>query len=248
MGNLDEWNAQLDAFRPTHRVLVYSRRYHPPNPALDDREVYSPALHAADLAALLQALDLAPAHVVGAAYGAYAALVLALDHPEMVRSLVLGEPPVLPLLTRTPAGDSLRRTFESTTLDPARAAFARRDSVAGLRRLLDGLSGTPGRFDRLPPPERAALLAHSFEVRRELLADPHAYLPTVACARMGRVAMPVLLLQGQRSPRMFHIITEELARCFRSDTLHTVPGAGYGFHVANPAYYNQIVLRYIATH
>ena len=248
MAGLDEWSAQLEAFRHTHRVLVYSRRYHAPNPAVDDREVYSPALHAADLAALLQALDLAPAHVVGASYGAYTALVLALEHPEMVRSLVLGEPPVVPLLLRTPAGDSLRRTFEATTLDPARAAFTRGDSVEGLRRFLDGLSGSPGRFDHLSPPARAALLAQAFEVRRELRADWRLYLPPVACAGMGRVATPVLLLQGQRSPRMFHVITEELARCFRSDTLATVPGAGYGIHVVNPAYYNQIVLQYIATH
>lgn len=248
MGTLDEWNAQLEAFRHTHRVLVYSRRYHPPNPAVNDREVYSPSLHAADLAALLQALDLAPTHVVGSSYGAYTGLVLALERPELVRSLVLADPLVVPLLLRTPAGDSLRRTFESATLDAARAAFARGDSVDGLRRFLDGLSGTPGRFDRLSPPARAAVLASAFEARRELLADPHLYLPPVACARMGRVATPVLLLQGQRSPRMYHVITEELARCFRSDTLLTVPGAGYGVHTVNPAYYNQVVLQYIATH
>src|SRR2546426_10955603 len=55
-GDLDDWGAQLGAFGATHQVLVYSRRYHPPNPPQDDGQVYSPELHAEDLAALLVAL------------------------------------------------------------------------------------------------------------------------------------------------------------------------------------------------
>jgi pimeloyl-ACP methyl ester carboxylesterase len=33
-----------------------------------------------------------------------------------------------------------------------------------------------------------------------------------------------------------------------SDTLITVPGAGHAMHAANPAYYNEVVLRYLGTH
>src|SRR6266540_1720193 len=71
--------AQVNGTTLTYRVLVYSRRYHPPNPPQNDAQTYSPMLHAEDLAALLLQLDLAPAHVVGSSYGAYTALVLALD-------------------------------------------------------------------------------------------------------------------------------------------------------------------------
>src|SRR5213592_397750 len=123
-----DWDRQIATFAQTHRVLVYSRRYHPPNPPTNDDQTYSPMLHAEDLAALLLQLDLAPAHVVGSSYGAYTALVLALEHPELVRSVVLGEPPIMPLLTRTPEGDALRRSYVAAALDPARAAFSRRDS------------------------------------------------------------------------------------------------------------------------
>lgn len=246
--NLHDWSAQLGAFAARHRVLVYSRRYHPPNAPHHDGQVYSPTLHAEDLAALLQALNLGPVHLVGSGYGAYTALVLGLEYPHLVRTLVLAEPSIIPLLYRTPAGDSLRRRFLGAAVEPARAAFRRGDSVEAVRRFTDGLHGTPGAFDNLSAPARAVSLAHAFELRRELLADPDQYMPPVSCARLGRMATPVLLLRAQRSPRMFHIIIEELARCLNTETVIVVPNAGHAIHATNPAQYNQVVLQYLTTH
>ena len=246
--DLGDWDAQVAAFAATHRVLVYSRRYHPPNPAREDDQTYSPKLHAEDLAALLLALDLAPAHLVGASYGAYTALALARAHPELVRSLVLAEPPMFALLSGTEAGDAVRRRFFTTALDPARAAFARGDSVAALRAFHDGVAGVRGRFDSLPAAARADIVAHSFEMRREMLANREQYFLPIGCADLGRVTTPVLLLRAARSHRMFHMINDELARCLRSDTTVTVPNADHAMHRTNPAYYNQVVLRYLVTH
>jgi pimeloyl-ACP methyl ester carboxylesterase len=247
-GDLDDWSAQVAAFARTHRVFVYSRRYHPPNPPQDDGQVYAPELHAEDLAALLPVLRLAPAQVVGSGYGAYVALALAQEHPDLVRTLVLDEPPVLPFLLRSPAGDSLRRAFLASTLGPARAAFARGDSVAALRLFIDGTTDRPGTFDNLSAAARARVVAHSFEMRREMLADRQQYLPALDCAALARLAMPVLLIQGDRSPRMYHIITAELARCIQSDTVITIPGAGHRKSATNPGAYNETVLRYLDTH
>ncbi len=248
VGDVRDWDAQIAPFAQTHRVLVYSRRYHPPNAQQSDDQTYSPKLHAEDLAALLLQLDLAPAHVVGSSYGAYTALVLAIEHPELVRSAVLGEPPVMPLLNRTPEGDALRRNYFTRVLDPARAAFARRDSVAALRAFVDGESGSPGRFDRLSAIARGRALAQAFELRHEMLANREEYMPPVPCADLGRLHTGVLLLSGDRSAPVFRAITAELARCLQNDSTATIPGADHALNAANPAYYNQVVLRYLATH
>jgi pimeloyl-ACP methyl ester carboxylesterase len=240
LGDLRDWDAQIAAFAQTHRVLVYSRRYHPPNPPQNDDQTYSPMLHAEDLAALLLQLDLAPAHVVGSSYGAYTALVLALEHPELVRSVVLGEPPIMPLLNRTPEGDALRRDYYAKALDPARAAFSRGDSVGGVLAFLRG--------EGLPTPARAKMLAHSFEMRREMLANREQYMPPLACASLGALHTGVLLVSGDRSRALFRAITSELARCLQNDSTATVPNADHAMHAANPTYYNQVVLRYLATH
>lgn len=248
LGDSRSWNGQEGMFAQSYRVLVYSRRFHRPNPqAADSTHTYSPKLHAEDLAALLLTLDLAPAHIVGSSYGAYTALALAREHPELVRSLVLAEPPILPLLTGSEAGDAERRAFYTYTLDPSRRAFVRGDSVAAVRAFFDGINGR-GRFDQLPPAARANLLAHAFELRVEMLANREEYFPTISCAELGRVTKSVMLVRGANSPRIFQLINDELARCLQSDTTVTIPAAGHPPQSGNPAYFNLVVLRYLASH
>jgi pimeloyl-ACP methyl ester carboxylesterase len=210
--------------------------------------MYTMQLHVEDLTALLDRLQLGPAHIVGSSYGAVVGLSLALERPDLVRSLVLGEASAVSLLQRTPAGDSLRRAFVASTLDPTRAAFQRGDSVEGLRRFVGGILGAPDAFDRMPPEARAYFLRHSFEMRRELAADPRQLSPDFTCQQLNRIATPVLLLQGQRSPRMFHLINDELARCMHTETVMMIPGAGHRMHADQPASYNQAVLRFLAAH
>jgi pimeloyl-ACP methyl ester carboxylesterase len=248
LGDYRSWRGQENAFSQRFRVLVYSRRYHPPNPqVVDSNQIYSPKLHAEDLAALLITLDLPPAHIVGSSYGAYTALALAREHPNLVRSLVLAEPPIVSLLTTSEAGDEARRAFYLRTLDPTRRAFARGDSVTALRVFYDGLNGR-GQFDNLPAATRADLLAHSFEMRQEMLANREQYYPAISCVELGRVTTPVLLVRGAQSPRLFQIISDELARCLQSDTTVVIPGAGHPPQLANAVYFNQVVARFLASH
>src|SRR5262245_43313743 len=66
-------------FSPPSLRQMLTRRLPPEQYTLSDM--------ADDSAALLQRLDLAPAHVVGASMGGMVAQMLAADHPEVVRSL-----------------------------------------------------------------------------------------------------------------------------------------------------------------
>jgi pimeloyl-ACP methyl ester carboxylesterase len=57
----------------------------------------------ADLVELIiKRLNLEPARIIGHSYGAFIALYLALEHPDLVRTLILGEPPVISLLKDNP--------------------------------------------------------------------------------------------------------------------------------------------------
>ena len=245
LGTLDSWQPQIDAFATRFRVIAYSRRYHPPNATQPDGQDYALSLHAEDLIAFIEALGLERAHLVGSSYGAYVALVVTLRRPDLVRSLVLAEPPILPWLGRTPEGDALRRAFEANVQAAARRAFARGDSVEAVRRYLDGESGRPGRFDALPVASRQALMHLAFELSLELRAEPDIYVPALACKPVGQIRNPVLLVAGERSPEWFHVITEELARCLSAEEMVTVPGAGHSPNADNAPFYNAAVLRFL---
>ena len=66
------WQPHVTVFSERYRTIAYSRRYNYPNAPPAPRPDYSAAVDADDLAALIRTLKLAPAHVIGVSYGAYA--------------------------------------------------------------------------------------------------------------------------------------------------------------------------------
>jgi len=110
-------------FAHRYRTIVYSRRRHWPNAWPDDESGSEAPVHAADLATLLRALKLAPAHLIGHSYGALIALLLAAEHPARVRTLALGEPPLISWLNSLPDGQPLVADFMETAVQPCRDAF-----------------------------------------------------------------------------------------------------------------------------
>ena len=105
-GGLDDyrcWQFQIDSFSKKYRAISYSRRFAYPNKwignVVTDNTIED---NAKDLAELIRKLDLAPAHLVGASYGAYIALYCASKNPELAKTMVLNEPPIMQFLARSP--------------------------------------------------------------------------------------------------------------------------------------------------
>jgi pimeloyl-ACP methyl ester carboxylesterase len=111
--DLRTWLPQLDPFAAAgYRALAYSRRYARPNEDIPQGQDDQLGPHVNDLLSLLRGLQLAPAHLVGNSWGAFICLLAALREPDLVRTLVLGEPPVLPLfISNTPRAGELVRLF-----------------------------------------------------------------------------------------------------------------------------------------
>jgi alpha/beta hydrolase fold len=98
-GDLRVWANQIEAFASKYRAIAVSCRHYYPNEPIHEGEDLPLDTHVADLAAFLRALDLAPAHLVGhSSPGAFGGLLLARKEPALIRTLVLAEPPALPLL------------------------------------------------------------------------------------------------------------------------------------------------------
>src|SRR3954451_17258362 len=88
-GDHRSWEPQVRTLSRRYRCIVYSARGYPPSDGPEDQSAYSQARAVADAVAVLDALEIERAHVVGLSMGGFATLHLGLRHPERARSLVV---------------------------------------------------------------------------------------------------------------------------------------------------------------
>ena len=142
LGDYSTWDGQLGPFGETYRAIAYSRRYNYPN-TNKLRPKHSAVVEAEDLAAFIKKLDLGKVHVVGHSYGAYTALFLAVNHPDLVRTLTLAEPPIVF------AGERVEET-KAQLVKRARAAFEKGEPEDAIRTIVN--SSREGRMTRYRNP------------------------------------------------------------------------------------------------
>jgi non-heme chloroperoxidase len=242
-GDYRSWGPQLEELSRSFRVISYSRRYNYPNDNPLTPSYRSAYSDADDLAALIRHLKLGRVHLVGTSAGALAALVLATERPEMVRSLVLAEPPVHRWAKDDTKGEALYREFMATIWEPAAAAFRAGDERGAMRILVDGFGGA-GRFDRLTPEAREVAMQNSrFFKAATASPDPFPDLPK---EKVRGLRVPVLIVTGEKTIRLHKFVNDELARLLPRARRVTISGAGHGSARENPQAFNEAVLKFLA--
>ncbi len=241
-GDYRAWQPQIQVLASRYRVISYSRRYHYPNANPLKANNHSALVDASDLAGFIAALGTGPVHLVGTSYGAFTALALAIEHPELVRSMVLAEPPIHQWVTGTARGATLYREFMATVHEPAGKAFARGDDEAAMRIFIDAFDGR-GAFDGLPAERRRTVMdnARFFKAITSSL-DP---FPSLSKAGVRRLRMPVLIIQGADTDELHRLVAEELGRLIPEAARVTIPQAGHGSPRQNPLAFNAAVLEFL---
>ena len=245
LGDFRSWSEKLMPLADHYRVITYSRRGHYPNALPTDYARCLPTFHAADLAALIEALGLRAAHLFGHSYGGLVSLVLASQRPNLVRTLILGEPPLLSLLDATSEGRALVAAIVANEREPARLAFAEGDLEAGVRVFLDSVIGE-GTFAQNLQAERDQMMDNAAALRAELETPPETFFSSLSCGDLRRIDVPALLLSGELSPTVFPHVTQELARCLPRVEQAMIPGTSHDLW--NPPVFTETVLGFLAKH
>ena len=222
------WTDQLGPFAKHYRAIAYSRRYDYPNvnPA---RPGYSAVVDAEDLAALIT-LHLGNVVVIGHSYGALTALFLAAKHPELVRALVLAEPPAISLLAHLPSdeaktGKAMFEDIQRRMIAPMQRAFRRGDRDAGIAAFIDYVFNDSHAWEKMSVSAREDTLrdAHEWDV----MMTTGTLFPNIDPRTIRRITAPVLLLSGAKSYPFLGLITEELARLLPNSETIMLPDAGH---------------------
>jgi pimeloyl-ACP methyl ester carboxylesterase len=233
------WDAVRPGLAQSLEVLAYDRRGH--GESTGAARVHPVRDDAADLAGLLESIDLFPVHVIAHSYGGAVALRLAYERPEMVRSLLLHEPPFVGLLEDDPAtAPEAERLWAGTRAIQALVKAGRPEAAA--REIVNAFSVEEGAWDRLRPEVQRGLLRHVDRWLEEL-ADPEATRPEPAV--LAEQLIPVLLTTGARSPPFVRRITQLLGTQLRNSTLRTLPGAGHVPHLSDPDQFIALVHSFI---
>lgn len=249
------WQAQRLALGRRFRAIAYSCRYHWPNaPAPPDAE-HSVAVHVEDLAALIRTLAAEPAHLVGNSFGGLLCLLVAIRAPELVRSLVLLEPFVLPFFASLPPrplellGLAVRhpRTaaavvrFGARGLGPAQSAFERGDLERGLRLFIDAALGPSG-VGRMTAARRQQARDNLETFAAQLTRTQFALLDRRA---LRRLSAPALLLDGAQSPPLMRLLMDRLQELLPRAERVEIANASHDAHVDNPDAVTGAILHFL---
>jgi non-heme chloroperoxidase len=246
------WQFQIEPFSQQYRVISYSRRHSYPNKVEDDFHFTADndaiQQYASDLAEIIKKLQLAPAHLVGHSDGAFVSLYCAYKNPELVKSLVLCEPPVLTLLA-TSAVEEDRKLFQEfweNAIIPAGEAVRHGDFENGVRIFLDGAM-VKGFFDQLPPPVQQSMVDNAKAFLKQSdnpmpkefnLQEVEEKIPS---------SIPTLFVRGEFSPKWLVRITDILAPHFHKSKQVTIPGVTHDFgRSTKPEIFNSKVMEFLA--
>jgi pimeloyl-ACP methyl ester carboxylesterase len=109
LGDYRTWRRQVDQFRSKYWIIALSQRYYWPNKWPDDGTGYGVRTHVAQ--PFSDSFTFHQLHLIGHSYGGYVAAQLAVEHRELVCTLVLAEPALASLAVELPEMPRLMAEF-----------------------------------------------------------------------------------------------------------------------------------------
>lgn len=180
--------------------------------------------------AVLQPLLETPVDLIGHSFGATVALRLAMENPGRVRSLTLIEPVFFAALRA--CHPEMLDAYKSQAA-PCQEALARGD-MTDAARLFNRIWGDGRKWDDLAPSARRYMAGriHLIDGQDASLVQDHAGL--LEAGRLERLALPVLLIEGDQSPEVIARIHDALAGRIPNIRRVTIEGAGHMCPITHP--------------
>ncbi len=228
-GSGRNWGVIAKRLSSERRVIAVDMRNHGSS-SWHDSHSYPDM--AADLAEVIRA-EGGPMAVLGHSMGGKAAMVLALEHPELVESLVVGD--IAPVAYSHDQSPYIR-AMQAVDLD---VVEKRSDAEAQLAKLVDDPT-LPAFFT-----QSLDLKDKRWRLNLEVLADQMPQIlgfPDVAGAFDG----PSLFLSGAESHYVQPVHRDRIKALFPAARFAKIPGAGHWLHAEKPREFEAAVRAWLA--
>lgn len=235
-GSHQDWMFQIPLLAQKYQVVTMDHRGHGTSDAPTSADAYSVPIFANDVHALLNYLGITKCCLVGHSMGGFVIVQLALDHPNLISSLVLVD---------TASGsvdipgyaDVRAKLDEISRKDGMEAAFEYNAEHNPLTRK---------RFEKYPK-----LREISKRRMLETSVDGYVYAGRAMSQRkdltprLGEILVPTLVVVGEEdSP--FRQPSEILAMGIPNARLHVVPQATHSPQEEQPEAFNELLLGFLA--
>ncbi|HET7763466.1 MAG TPA: alpha/beta hydrolase [Burkholderiales bacterium] len=237
-GSCRSFDGQVAPFRARHRCVVFNARGYPPSEVPAEVDAYSQDHAVADVAAVMDGMNIERAHLVGVSMGAASSLQYALKEPARVLSATL---------VGIGSGSDDPGTFRA-----AAQATANLLESGGMAALAAQMNDSPTRRrlkDKNLPEFRRfneQLLAMSPVGHANTQLGVQGRRPPLYVheKRLAALGLPVLVVVGDedepcRKPSDF------LARVIPGARLHVFPRTGHCVNLENPAEFNRLCLEFV---
>jgi pimeloyl-ACP methyl ester carboxylesterase len=230
------WGTLPGGLAGVGRVIVYDRRGYSRS---GGEAVRSAAEHAADAAAVLDALSAWPAVAVGTSAGATIALDLAVRWPDLVRAVVVHEAPWRAL--RHPEVSGLIVLAKMQWL----AWRGRYPEAAGtLLRWVYSYRDGGSAWDAFPEQWRQTAQENGKSVVADLKSTMGGY-PRVK--DLATITVPVVCTYGSRSRGYMRAVTRSLAHAIPTASVREIGGAAHAVAFDAPGNFAQVIAQVIRT-
>lgn len=213
------WSDAVAELATRGRTIVYDRRGHSRS---ERPEPYATNVHeqADDAAALIDALEAAPAIVIGRSYGGAVATDLALRHPDRIRALVQLE---------GDGGFALSEISMRELAELEEQVFAAAESdMSSVGEMLIRLALGDEGWERLPQEAQEIFTGNGPAIVAELRGG----YPGTTVEQLGRIEVPTLLVGARDSAFDYTEVIDVVAAAIPSARVEWVEGG----HAINPAH------------
>jgi esterase len=231
-----QWRRQLESPPRGFRLIAISLRHYYPERWDGKGDKFSEDQHAEDLGSFIETLAVGPVFLVAHSRGGRVAVKTAQKRPMLVKKLVLMEGLFNALLPESASEDGERQI--GAVRKAVRARLEQGDIDGGLELWID--RDNPGTWARRSEEDRQRSRDNAWTLIARQSDEP------VTCADLGGLKMPVLLLQGEKTPRRNASIVDATHKCLPSAERATIPDAGHQMHAMNPAGFEKMLVQFLS--